>query len=86
MEELGGYNWVQVIKGQPLHTSRMRHKVNFMRKIAGLNSIFSFSFIGCHIKTKELSLPLLAEARIVGFKPFQRVSALCEMLKVSSRI
>ena len=42
---------------QPLHTSRMQHKVNFFADFTGLNVEFSFSKTGSLSKTKELSLP-----------------------------
>ena len=63
-----------------------------------LNSEFSFSLTGCLTKDKEhcLSnyLPIylpnyslsIAGERIIGFRPFTRVLALCEMHIVSSRI
>ena len=37
--------------------SRMRHKNNFLSKVFGLNSEFSFSWTDCWIKVKELNLP-----------------------------
>ena len=48
----------------------------------------SVFFTGCHTKVKEPSLPYylpIAEGRIVGYIPFSRVSALCEMLTALSR-
>ena len=75
---------------QPLHSGRIWHKVNlFKRSLTGLNSEFSFSFTSCLTKAEEPSLPyylLIVGGRIIGFIPFPRVLALCEMQSVSSRI
>ena len=61
----------------------------FKRSLTGLNSKFSFSWTSYFIKAEELSLHynlLRAEGRIIGFIPFPRVLALCEMQSVSSTI
>ena len=47
-------------------------------------SKFSFSWISCHIKAKEPSLPFylpIDGGRIVGFIPFLRALAFCETLQ-----
>ena len=79
------YTWIY----QPLRATRMWHKVSFFKQNqTGLNPEFSFN-IGCHSKLKELSWPYhlpIARKRIVGFIPFSRVLALCEMQITSSRI
>ena len=57
---------------------------NFKRILIGLNSEFSFSKAGCHVKVKEPSLHnylSIARGRIVRCIPF-----LCEILTTSSRI
>ena len=59
-------------------------KVNFLSSLTGLNSEFFFSKTNNHTKVKELSLPYyipIAGGRIVGFMPFPRVLAVCEMKK-----
>ena len=56
--------------------------------LTGLNSEFSF-WTSCHTKVEELRLPYyspIAEGRLIGFIPFPRVLALCEMQTVSPRI
>ena len=56
----------------------------FKRSLTGLNSETS-----CLTKAEEPSLPyylLIAGGRIIGFIPFPKVLALCEMQSVSSRI
>ena len=61
----------------------------FKRSLTGLNSEFSFSYTGCLTKAEVPSLPYylpIAGGRIIGFIPFPRVLALCEMQSVSSRI
>ena len=61
----------------------------FKRSLTGFNSEFSFSLTSCLTKAEELSLPYylpIAGGRIIGFIPFPRLLALCEMLSVSSRI
>ena len=57
----------------------------FKRSLTGLNSEFSFSKTSCLTKAEESSL-LIAGGRIIGFIPFSRVLAQCEMQSVSSRI
>ena len=54
----------------PLHISRMRHKMNFKLSLTDLKSEFSFSKSTCHTKVEEISLPYylpVAEGRILGF-------------------
>ena len=54
-----------------------------------MNSEFFFSKTSCLTKAEEPSLPYylpIAGGRIIGFIPFPRVSVLCEMQSVSSRI
>ena len=61
----------------------------FKQSLTGLNSEFSFSYIGCHTKAEEHSLTYylpIAEGRIIGFIPFPRVLVLCEMQSVSKYI
>ena len=61
----------------------------FKRSLTGLNSEFSLSYTSCLTKAEELSLSYylpIAGGRIIGFIPFLRVLALCEMQSVSSRI
>ena len=61
----------------------------FKRSLTGLNSEFSFPRTSCLTKAEEPSLSYylpLAGGRIIGFIPFPRVSVLCEMQSVSSRI
>ena len=61
----------------------------FKRSLTGLNSEFSFSETSCLAEAEEPSLPCyvsIAGGRIMGFIPFPRVLALCEMQSVSSRI
>ena len=61
----------------------------FKRSLTDLNSEFSFSSTSYFTKAEEPSLPYylpLAGGRIIGFIPFPRVSVLCEMQSVSSRI
>ena len=61
----------------------------FKLSLTGLNSELSFSSTGCQTKAKELSLLYylpIAGGRIIGFIPFPRVLALCEMHLVSSWI
>ena len=41
---------------QPLRTSKMQHKVNFKRNLAGLNSEIPFS-TSCHYKVNKTCLP-----------------------------
>ena len=63
-------------------------RTSFKRILTGLNSEFSFSENGCHTKVKELNLPYylhIARGRLVGFIPFPRILALCEMQTTSSR-
>ena len=70
------------------HTIKMWHKVNFKWSFICLNSNFSV-LTGCQTKVKEHSLPyyLLSNGRrIVGFIPFPRILAQCEMQTNSSRI
>ena len=67
---------------QHLHTSRMGHKVNSKRSLTGLNTEFSFSSIGCHIKVQELSLPYylpIIRERMIGFMPLHGIFVLYEM-------
>ena len=62
---------------------------DFKRNTTGLNSVFSFSLVGCHTKIKEpnlLSYWLIAGGRIVGFMPFLRVLSLLEVQTALSRI
>ena len=59
------------------------------RNLTCLNSEFSFSQSGCHTKVKDPCLPyylLIVGGRIIGFIPFSKVLAFCEMQKASSRI
>ena len=59
------------------------------RSLTGLNSEFSFSWTSCLTKAEEPSLPYylpVAGGRIIGFIPFPRVSVLCEMQSVLSKI
>ena len=61
----------------------------FKWSLTGLNSEFSFSKTSCLTKAEEPSLSYylpIAGGRIIGFIPFRRVLALCEMQSVSSRI
>ena len=61
----------------------------FKRSLTGLNSEFSFSLNSYLTKAEESSLPYylpIAGGRIIGFIPFPRVSVLCKMQLVSSRI
>ena len=61
---------------QPLHISRMRHKVNLKQSLTVLNSEFSFSKTGCRTDAKEPSLPnYYYGGRIAGFIPLPP----CEM-------
>ena len=59
----------------------------FKRILTGLNSEFSFKTSRL-TKAEEPSLPYLpiAGGRIIGYIPFSRVSVLCKMQSVSSRI
>ena len=63
---------------QPL--CRIQHKWS----TTGLNTEFSFSWIGCHSKVKEPALSY--HLPIAGFIPFPRVLALYEIQTASSRI
>ena len=59
------------------------------RSTTGLNSEFSFSKTSCLTKAEEPSLPYylpIVGGRMIGFIPFPRVLAPCEMRSVSSRI
>ena len=61
----------------------------FKRSLTGLNSEFSFSSTSCLTKAEEPRLSYylpIAGGRIIGFIHFPRVSVLCEMQSVSSRI
>ena len=61
----------------------------FKRSLTGFNSEFSFSGTCCLTKAEEPSVPYylpIAGGRAIGFIPFPRVLALCEMQSVSSRI
>ena len=61
----------------------------FKWSLTGLNSECSFSKTICLTKAEEPSLPYylpIAGGRIIGFIPFPRVLALCEMQSVTSRI
>ena len=72
-----------------LHEQDATQSQFFMRSLTGLNSEFSFSLTVCLTKVKEPSLPYylrIAGGRIIGFIPFPKVLALCEMQTVSSRI
>ena len=56
--------------------------------LSNLNREFFFSLTSCHTKVKEPSLPysiLIARWRIVGFIPFPKILALCEMQTALSR-
>ena len=70
---------------QPLHTSWMRHKANFLAEFKGWNSEFTFSWIGSHNKAKDPSQYFYFT---YSWKEnsSQSVSALCEMQKASFRI
>ena len=60
----------------------------FKRSTTSLNSEFSFSSTGCRTEVKELCLIYclpIAGRRIVGFIPFLRVYAGCEMPTASTR-
>ena len=64
-------------------------RANFKWSLTGLNSEFSFSLTSCLTKAEEPSLPYylsIAGWRLIGFIPFPRVLALCEMQSVTSRI
>ena len=57
----------------PLHTSKMRHKVNFLKQtLRGLNSEFSFSQTSYHTTVKEPSLlyylPIAEEGIVASYK------------------
>ena len=69
---------------QPLPWSSCDTKSIFKQSLTGFNSEFSFF----KSKAKKSSLPYLpiAGGRVVGFIPFPRVLALCEMQTVLSRI
>ena len=61
----------------------------FKQSLTGFNSEFSFSLSGYLTKSQEPSLPYylpVAGGRIIGFIPFPRVLALCEMQSASSKI
>ena len=84
-------HWIKTLLEniQPLHSSRIWHKVNFKRSLTGLNSEFSYSWNSCLTTAEEPSLPYyspIGRRRIIGFLPFPRVLVLCEMQSVSSRI
>ena len=73
----------------PSILARRDTRSNFKQKLTGLNSEFSFSYTSCHTKVKEPSLLyylLIAGGRIVGFIPFPRVLAQCEMQTASFQI
>ena len=62
--------------------TRMWYLVNFFTSLRDLNSEFSFSLTSCHTMVKEPSLSYhspIAGKRIIGFMPFTRVLAPCEM-------
>ena len=61
----------------------------FKGDLTGLNSEFSFSSTGCHMKVKKPCLPNylpIVWGRVAGFMPFPGVIALYEMQTGSSRI
>ena len=63
----------------PLHEQDAIRGQFFKRGLKGLNLEFSFFLTGFHTRVKELSLPyylLIAWGNIVGFIPFERVSAM----------
>ena len=52
----------------------------FKKSLTSLNSAFSFSKTGWHIKAEEISLPYYSSingGRIIGFIPYLRVVILC---------
>ena len=58
----------------------------FKRSLTGLNSEFSFSETSCLTKAEEPSLPYylpIAGGRTIGFIPFPKVQAQCEMQSVT---
>ena len=65
-----------------IYPTRMWHKVYFLKSCLWvLNSEFSFSGTGCHIKVKESAsrtIVTLTGATIVEFIPLTKVSALWE--------
>ena len=61
---------------QPLCTTRLRHKINFIRNLTGLNSEFSFSKASCHTKVKDPNLSYylpIAGGIMIGFITFPRI-------------
>ena len=81
--------WYTYVFTNSIATNWMWLKVSFQRSFTSLNSEYSFSEIGSHTKSKELSLSYylpIAGGRIVGFIPFPSVLSLYEMLTAWSRI
>ena len=61
----------------------------FKWSTTGLNSVFSFTWTGCHIKVKKPSLPYclpIAGGKIVGCIPVRRVLVLYKMQTALFRI
>ena len=75
------YIYICIYIYQPLHTTRMQHKVNFY-------AVFNrFQYLGYHIKVKEPSLSYclpIAGGKIVGFLTFMRVLALVKCKQLHS--
>ena len=85
--------WHKVfIHSTSLPRTRCNTKSIFQQSTTDLNSEFSFSYAGCHTKVKELVWPTINPQprkwgrRIVGFRPFPKVSALWEMQTATSRV
>ena len=81
--------WQPLCIYKPLPWKGYNTRSIFMQRLTGLNSEFSFSEISCHFLIYEPTTPNylpIARGTIVGFIPFPRVLALCEMQTALSRI